>query len=131
MLLCFPEVWRPSSCSLTLCPRQLPCNVCHTYRVTATSLQPVIAATAISLHCLLPDCVLVHLYDGAVAANYWDIPTQLQPVLAAWVDKQISGFGVWVDRQLQQETWEPLGEHQVVQVDPKTVCLLQRQWGWW
>jgi hypothetical protein len=41
------------------------------------------------------------------------VPTQLQPVLAAWVHAQISGFDVWVQRQLQQESWQPLGHSQV------------------
>jgi hypothetical protein len=41
------------------------------------------------------------------------VPTQLQPVLAAWVHAQISGFDVWVQRQLQQESWQPLGHGQV------------------
>jgi hypothetical protein len=41
------------------------------------------------------------------------VPSQLQPVLAAWVHAQISGFDVWVQRQLQQESWQPLGHGQV------------------
>jgi hypothetical protein len=49
----------------------------------------------------------------AEAATAWDVPTQLQPVLAAWVHAQISGFDVWVQRQLQQESWQPLGQGQV------------------
>jgi hypothetical protein len=41
------------------------------------------------------------------------MPVQLQPLLSAWLDKQMSGFTVWVDRQLQQEDWKPLGLEQV------------------
>jgi hypothetical protein len=41
------------------------------------------------------------------------MPSQLQPLLAAWLDKQLAGFGTWVDRQLQQEDWRPLGSEQV------------------
>jgi hypothetical protein len=41
------------------------------------------------------------------------MPGQLQPLLSAWLDKQMSGFVVWVDRQLQQEDWKPLGLDQV------------------
>ncbi|WIA21715.1 hypothetical protein OEZ85_000881 [Tetradesmus obliquus] len=46
------------------------------------------------------------------AASAWDVPMQLQPVLAAWVHKQISGFELWVARQLQQESWQPLAPGQ-------------------
>lgn len=41
------------------------------------------------------------------------MPAQLHPLLSAWLDKQMSGFVVWVDRQLQQEDWKPLGLEQV------------------
>lgn len=41
------------------------------------------------------------------------MPAQLQPLLSAWLDKQMSGFSLWVDRQLQQEDWRPLGAEQV------------------
>lgn len=48
-----------------------------------------------------------------VSCRSWDIPSCLQPVLGSWVAAQTSGFAVWVERQLQQESWEPLGEQQV------------------
>lgn len=41
------------------------------------------------------------------------MPAQLQPLLSAWLEKQMSGFSLWVDRQLQQEDWRPLGVGQV------------------
>lgn len=47
----------------------------------------------------------------------WNMPAQLQPLLSAWLEKQMSGFTVWVDRQLQQEDWRPLGLEQVWRLD--------------
>jgi hypothetical protein len=47
------------------------------------------------------------------------MPAQLQPLLSAWLDKQMSGFTVWVDRQLQQEDWKPLGLEQVRHYSPR------------
>lgn len=50
---------------------------------------------------------------AAASVRPWNMPGQLQPLLSAWLDKQMSGFVVWVDRQLQQEDWKPLGLDQV------------------
>eukprot|EP00775_Hariotina_reticulata_P003791 gene3791-4049_t len=46
------------------------------------------------------------------ASRSWDTSTQLLPVLQEWVSKQTCGFMTWVDRQLQQEDWKPLGTQQ-------------------
>jgi len=48
----------------------------------------------------------------AVSSKSWDTPTQLLPVLQRWVVVGTSGFMTWVDRQLQQEDWRPLGTQQ-------------------
>eukprot|EP00878_Enallax_costatus_P006953 GHUV01007287.1.p1 GENE.GHUV01007287.1~~GHUV01007287.1.p1 ORF type:complete len:760 (+),score=222.01 GHUV01007287.1:879-3158(+) len=75
----------------------------------AMDLEPMLLGPVTSA---APGCQHPATRKTLMSARSWDIPTQLQPVLAAWVDKQISGFSVWVDRQLQQENWEPLGDRQ-------------------
>lgn len=51
------------------------------------------------------------------------MPGQLQPLLSAWLDKQMSGFNVWADRQLQQEDWKPLGPEQVGPPPVRQTCF--------
>jgi hypothetical protein len=100
----------------------------HKYQpdIATNQLTPPLALYGITSTCMLclpaaAAAAAAHV-SPAASVKPWNMPAQLQPLLSAWLEKQMSGFTVWVDRQLQHEDWKPLGLEQVWL--PDVLCSL-------